>query len=66
MKIHTTESSSEDVGELRITPHYVDDELIWTGMLLSWPSFIIFGIYLEGILSRSENIVSDNVSNIDS
>ncbi|DAC64664.1 MAG TPA: hypothetical protein D7I15_07180 [Candidatus Poseidoniales archaeon] len=43
------------IGELRITPHYVDDELMWSAFLASWPAFIIFGISLEGLLYRSKD-----------
>ena len=49
----TTDSGA--IGELRITPHYVDDELMWSALLASWPSFIIFGIAVEGLLYRSKN-----------
>lgn len=65
---------TDGVGELRITPHYVDDELIWSAVLSSWPAFIIFGISAEGLVFRevkengingsmSEEIVSQNSSN---
>ena len=39
------------LGEIRITPHYVDDELLWTGFLVSLPAFIITGIVIEGIIN---------------
>jgi len=44
------ESVSEEVlGELRITPHYVDDVLIYSALLASLPAFFITGIVIEGI-----------------
>ena len=42
---------SEAMGEVRITPHYVDDELLWTGFLVSLPAFIITGIVIEGSIN---------------
>ncbi len=39
------------LGEVRITPHYVDDELIWTGLFASLPAFIITGIVLDGLFN---------------
>ena len=44
--------SGGGVGELRITPHYVDDELIYTALLASLPAFFITGIVIEGIARR--------------
>ncbi len=38
--------SDEQVGEVRITSHYFDDELIWTAYILSLPSFYILGFVL--------------------
>ena len=55
MRLSPTDSSSDALGEIRITPHYVDDELIWSGLAASWPAFIIFGIAVEGLLYRSKN-----------
>jgi len=44
------ESVSEGgIGELRITPHYVDDELIYSALLASMPAFFITGIVIDGI-----------------
>ena len=45
---------------------YVDDELIWSALLASWPSFIIFGIVVEGYLNRSKQVVSDDIADVDS
>ena len=42
---------SEAMGEVRITPHYVDDELLWTSFLVSLPAFIITGIVIEGSIN---------------
>ena len=41
---------------------YVDDELMWSALLASWPSFIIFGIVVEGLVNRSKQIVSDDIT----
>jgi hypothetical protein len=41
--------SGGGIGELRITPHYVDDELIYSALLASMPAFFITGIVIEGI-----------------
>ena len=46
----------DSVSELRITMYYVDDELMWSALLSSWPSFIIFGIAVEGLIYRSKQI----------
>jgi len=48
-------TDSSAIGELRITPHYVDDELMWSAVLASMPAFIIFGISVEGLLYRSKD-----------
>ena len=58
--------SVDGIAEVRITMEYVDDELIWSALLASWPSFIIFGIVVEGYVNRSKQIESDDISNIDS
>jgi hypothetical protein len=47
----TSNLESGALGEIRITPHYVDDELLWTGFLVSLPAFIITGIVIEGIIN---------------
>ncbi len=59
MRIYDTDSSSEGLGELRITPHYVDDELIWSGILLSWPCFIITGVTIEVVIFRSKKVIGE-------
>ena len=59
-------ASQSVVSELRITMHYVDDELMWSALLASWPSFIIFGIAIEGLMYRSKQIESDDISDINS
>ena len=58
--------SADGSAEVRITMEYVDDELIWSALLASLPSFIIFGIVVEGYVNRSKQIESDDISNIDS
>ena len=58
--------SPEVVSELRITMHYVDDELMWSALLSSWPSFIIFGIAVEGLIYRSKQIEGDDIADVDS
>ena len=58
--------SSDEIAEVRITMEYVDDELIWSALLASWPSFIIFGIVVEGYVNRSKQVVSDDIANVDS
>ena len=48
-----------------ITAHnYVDDELMWSAFLASLPSFIIFGIAIEGLMYRLKQIESDDISDI--
>ena len=46
---------TDGVGELRITSQYVDDKLIWSAVLASWPAFIIFGVSVEGLVYRSKD-----------
>ena len=46
--------------------HYVDDELMWSALLSSWPSFIIFGIAVEGLIYRSKQIEGDDIADVDS
>ena len=53
------------LGELRITMEYVDDELIWSAMLLSIPSFLIAGIVLAQAVT-SEDEVSEQASDEES
>jgi hypothetical protein len=42
----------DSLGEVRIVSNYVDDELIFTGFLVSFPAFIITGIVIEGFFNR--------------
>ena len=58
--------SSDGIAEVRVTMEYVDDELIWSALLASWPSFIIFGIVIEGYVNRSKQVVSDDIADVDS
>ena len=43
------------VAELRITMDYVDDELIWSALLLSVPAFLITGLVIDQMIRRSED-----------
>jgi len=58
--------SADGIAEVRITMDYVDDELMWSALLASFPSFIIFGIVVEGLVNRSKQIVSDDIADVDS
>jgi hypothetical protein len=40
------------LGEVRIVSNYVDDELIYTGFIVSFPAFFITGIVIEGFYNR--------------
>lgn len=53
-RLATESSGGGTLGEVRITPHYVDDELIYTALLASLPAFIIVGIVIEGLLLRKQ------------
>ena len=56
VKISESEDLDSDaLGEVRITPYYVDDKLLWTGLLASLPAFIITGIVLEGMVNLRRN-----------
>jgi hypothetical protein len=48
-----------DFSEIRITMHYVDDELIWSALLLSVPAFLITGLVIEQATRRSEDEVGE-------
>jgi hypothetical protein len=50
------------VGELHITMDYVDDELIWSAMLLSVPAFLITGLVIDLAMRRSEDEVSEQAA----
>ena len=45
--------------------HYVDDELIWTAMLLSIPAFLIGGLVLAQVIT-SEDEMSEQASDEES
>ena len=47
---------ADGVGEVRITMDYVDDELIWTAMLLSIPAFLITGLVLAQTIASEEEV----------
>ena len=49
------DENDEGVGEVRITMHYVDDELIWSALLLSVPAFLITGLVIDQMTRRSED-----------
>ena len=56
--VRISESSdldSDALGEVRISSQYVDDKLLWTGLLVSLPAFIITGIVLEGAINLRRN-----------
>jgi hypothetical protein len=53
VRLYNSENIDEDsLGEVRIVSNYVDDELILTGFLVSFPAFIITGIVIEGYINR--------------
>ena len=54
-----------EFSEVRITMHYVTDELIWTAMLLSIPAFLIGGLVLAQAMT-SEDEVSEQTSDEES
>ena len=47
---------ADGVGEVRITMDYVDDELIWSAMLLSIPAFLIAGLVLAQTIASEEEV----------
>ena len=51
--------NDEGVGEVRITMHYVDDELIWSALLLSVPAFFITGLVIDQMTRRSEDVMGE-------
>ena len=53
------------ISELRISMEYVDDELIFTGILASLPAFIITGLVVD-VTSRSEGIEGEDAPDVDS
>ena len=53
VRLSNSENLEDDsLGEVRIVSNYVDDELIFTGFLVSFPAFIITGIVIEGYFNR--------------
>ena len=53
VRLSNSENLEDDsLGEVRIVSNYVDDELIFTGFLVSFPAFIIIGIVIEGYFNR--------------
>ena len=53
VRLFNSESIGDDsLGEVRIVSNYADDELIYTGFLVSLPAFIITRIVLEGYFNR--------------
>jgi hypothetical protein len=53
VRLSNSENLEDDsLGEVRIVSNYVDDELILTGFLVSFPAFIITGIVIEGYINR--------------
>ena len=53
VRLNNSENIEEDsLGEVRIVSNYVDDELILTGFLVSFPAFIITGIVIEVYINR--------------
>ena len=55
-----------DFSEIRITMHYVDDELIWSALLLSVPAFFITGLVIEQATRRSEDEVGEQAADEES
>ena len=51
-----------EFSEIRITMHYVDDELIWSAILLSVPAFLITGLVIEQSFRRSEDEVGEQAA----
>jgi hypothetical protein len=41
---------------------YVDDELIWSALLLSVPAFFIAGLVIEQAMRRSEGKVGEQAA----
>ena len=53
VRLNNSENIEEDsIGGVRIVSNYIDDELIFTGFLVSSPAFIITGIVVEGYFNR--------------
>ena len=45
-----------DFSEVRVTMHYVTDELIWSGILLSIPAFLIAGLVLAQTVNSEDEM----------
>ncbi len=54
----------DGVGELRITMHYVDDELLWSALLSSLPAFLVTGLVIDDRLRRSEEVVGEQPADV--
>jgi hypothetical protein len=51
-----------EFSEIRITMHYVDDELIWSAILLSVPAFLITGLVIDQSFRRSEDEMGEQAT----
>ena len=51
-----------EFSEIRITMHYVDDELIWSAILLSVPAFLITGLVIDQSFRRSEDEIGEQAT----
>ena len=51
-----------EFSEIRITMHYVDDELIWSAILLSVPAFLIIGLVIDQSFRRSEDEMGEQAT----
>ena len=51
-----------EFSEIRITMQYVDDELIWSALLLSVPAFLIAGLVVDQTIGRSEDEVGEQAA----
>ena len=51
-----------EFSEIRITMHYVDDELIWSAILLSVPAFLITGLVIDQSFRKSEDEVGEQAT----
>ena len=55
-----------EFSEIRITMHYVDDELIWSALLFSVPAFLITGLVIDQVIRRSEDDMGEQASDEES
>ena len=51
-----------EFSEIRITMHYVDDELIWSAILLSVPAFLITGLVIDQSFRRLEDEMGEQAT----